>query len=192
MRPLLLRPFSLQQHARLFQPLLCSRSARYQAHDAGFDIEQLAEARKWHGSFQLADIPKGSTTFARSSGPGGQHVNKTETKAMTSWPVSDLLSVLPKLMHPRIRSSRYYSKSHDAISIQAQTQRSRTANAEENREKLFEELRRIYQEAIPGESDPSKQKKYEAVEKSFHEARVKAKKQQSSKKASRRGGSGDY
>lgn len=52
------------------------RSVRHQAFDANLDQDQLAEARKWHQSFQLANIPAGNTTFSRSSGPGGQHVNK--------------------------------------------------------------------------------------------------------------------
>jgi hypothetical protein len=38
--------------------------------------EMLAEARKWHQTFKLSSIPEGKTTYSRSSGPGGQHVNK--------------------------------------------------------------------------------------------------------------------
>lgn len=77
--------------------------------------------------------------------------------------MKELLGLLPKLMHASVRSSRYYSRANDSISIQAQTQRSRTANADENRQKLFEELQRIYKDAVPGESDPAKKKKYEAL-----------------------------
>lgn len=57
-------------------PLAFQRSVRHQAFDANLDQDQLAEARKWHQSFQLANIPAGNTIFSRSSGPGGQHVNK--------------------------------------------------------------------------------------------------------------------
>lgn len=59
------------------------RSVRHQAFDALFDQDQLAEARKWHQSFQLSNLPQGTTTYSRSSGPGGQHVNKCV--AMSSW-----------------------------------------------------------------------------------------------------------
>ena len=77
--------------------------------------------------------------------------------------MKDLLGFLPKLMHASVRSSRYYSNANDCIAIHAQTSRSRTSNADENRQKLFEELQRIYRETVPGESDPAKKQKYEAL-----------------------------
>lgn len=52
------------------------RFMRHQAFDDAFDAEELLEARRWHQSFQPSSIPKGQTVFSRSSGPGGQHVNK--------------------------------------------------------------------------------------------------------------------
>ncbi len=67
-------------------------------------------------------------------------LERTETKATTSWPVDELAAVLPRLLHAGIRSSKYYSSRNDAISIQAQTERSRSANTEENREKLYDEV----------------------------------------------------
>ncbi|KAL2176649.1 uncharacterized protein P884DRAFT_31763 [Thermothelomyces heterothallicus CBS 202.75] len=159
----------------------------HRALDATFDQEQLSEARKWHQSFQLSSLPEGNTSFSRSSGPGGQHVNKTETKATTTWPVPQLLGFLPKLLHAGVRESKYYSRRSDCLTIQAQTHRSRSANADENRRKLFEELQELYRKTVPGESSPETAKKYEALKKSANEARVKAKKMQKSKKAFRRG-----
>lgn len=52
------------------------RSVRHEAFDASFDQDELAEARKWHQSFNITRLPEGNTSYARSSGPGGQHVNK--------------------------------------------------------------------------------------------------------------------
>ncbi len=75
----------------------------------------------------------------------------------------ELAAVLPRLLHAGIRSSKYYSSRNDAISIQAQTERSRSANTEENREKLYDELVRIYRETVPGENDPAKKEKWDAV-----------------------------
>ncbi|KAH6653171.1 hypothetical protein BKA67DRAFT_310489 [Truncatella angustata] len=169
------------------RPLVHVGSIRNQAFDAAFDQDDLAEARKWHTSFDEHDLPKGQTSFSRSSGPGGQHVNKTETKATTVWPVFELTRMLPKLMHSPLRSSRYYTSRTDSLTIQAQTQRSRSANTDENFDKLVEEIRRIYREAVPGVTNTKKAKKYEALEKAFHENRVTSKKQQSAKKASRKG-----
>lgn len=168
------------------------RSLRHQAYESGFDEEKLQEARKWHKTFQLASLPEGDTAFSRASGPGGQHVNKTETKATTTWPLKQLLGVLPGLLHQSLRSSKYYSQRTDSISIQAQTERSRSANRDENHQKLYDELRRLYKNTVPGETSLDKTHKYEALRKSANETRIKSKKQHASKKQSRKGGAGNY
>ncbi|KAI1121832.1 hypothetical protein F5Y10DRAFT_255504 [Nemania abortiva] len=163
------------------------RTVRYQAHDAFLDQDDLHEARKWYTSFNGDSIPKGHTSYSRSSGPGGQHVNKTESKATSVWPVGELSKGLPKLMRSALRSSRYYSIRNDSITIQAQTLRSRTANTDENHRKLVEELHRIYREQVPAATSEKKVKKHEEIEKAFHRNRLNTKKQQSFKKASRKG-----
>ncbi|KAI2631443.1 hypothetical protein GGS26DRAFT_591319 [Hypomontagnella submonticulosa] len=163
------------------------RSIQYQAYDAAFDQGDLTEARKWHASFNEDSLPNGQTSYSRSSGPGGQHVNKTESKATTVWSVEELSRSLPKLIRSSLRSSKYYSKRNDSITIQAQTQRSRSANTEENHLKLVEELRKIYKEKVPGSTSNETVKKYEALEKSSRESRLRSKKQQGLKKAFRKG-----
>ncbi|KIH89048.1 peptidyl-tRNA hydrolase ICT1 [Sporothrix brasiliensis 5110] len=164
-------------------------SDRYAAFDSGFNPDDLQAARQWRQALTQDALPQGNTTFSRSSGPGGQHVNKTETKATTVWPIYELQSFLPTLLRDRLRTSRYYTKATDSLTIQAQTQRSRTANAGANREKLFDELVALYEATVPGETQPETATKYKAIEKAFHAARIKEKKKQSSKKQFRRGGS---
>ncbi|KAI0439136.1 hypothetical protein F4803DRAFT_63780 [Xylaria telfairii] len=188
---LLLRKPRLPFSSPLTSSLLHLRTVRYQAFDALLNQEDLDEARKWHVSFNEGSLPGGQTSYSRSSGPGGQHVNKTESKATSVWPVEELSKGLPKLVRSALRSSRYYSTRNDSITIQAQTHRSRAANTDENRQKLVEELRRIYQEQVPAATSEKKMKKHEAAEKAFHQSRLKLKKYQSSKKASRRGGQND-
>lgn len=61
---------------RIASVLRLVRSKRYDAFDADLDPELLAEAREWRKGFGEGQLPEGATTFARSSGPGGQHVNK--------------------------------------------------------------------------------------------------------------------
>ncbi|KAI1097844.1 hypothetical protein F4804DRAFT_147907 [Jackrogersella minutella] len=163
------------------------RTIQHHAYDAFYDQEDLDEARKWQASFTENSLPKGQTSYSRSSGPGGQHVNKTESKATTVWSVDELAKGLPKLLRPALRSSRYYSKRNDSITIQAQTQRNRTANTDENHHKLVEELQKIYKMRIPGETSIDKVKKYEELEHTFRENRLKEKKQHSSKKVARKG-----
>ncbi|KAI0887019.1 uncharacterized protein GGS22DRAFT_159189 [Annulohypoxylon maeteangense] len=163
------------------------RTVQHRAYDTYYDQDDLVEARKWHASFNENSLPKGHTSYSRSSGPGGQHVNKTESKATTVWPIEELSKDLPKLMRAALRSSKYYSKRNDSITIQAQTQRNRTANTEENHHKLLEELHRMYKDHVPGETSEETIKKYEDLAKSYHESRLQSKKQHSSKKASRKG-----
>ncbi|KAI1757635.1 hypothetical protein F4782DRAFT_479280 [Xylaria castorea] len=167
------------------------RTVKHQAHDAWLDQDDLDEARKWHATFNEGSLPSGHTKYSRSSGPGGQHVNKTESKATTVWPVAELSKVLPKLIRSALKSSPYYVMGSDSITMQAQTQRSRNANTEENRQKFVKELHRIYKEQVPGVTSEKKLKKHEALEKAFHESRLQFKKHQSSKKASRRGSQND-
>ncbi|KAH6990520.1 hypothetical protein BKA56DRAFT_667083 [Ilyonectria sp. MPI-CAGE-AT-0026] len=173
--------------APLSNTAFSARFKRYQAYEAELDKDALAEARAWYRSFSPAQLPKGNTTYARSSGPGGQHVNKTETKAITVYPIKDLLSMLPNSIHSGIRKSKYYTVNSDSLTFQAQTSRSRDANAEDNRKKLVEEVTRIYHEATPAETSEEKKKKHEDIRDKFHDSRVKQKKFNSSKKQARRG-----
>ncbi|KAK1783287.1 hypothetical protein QBC45DRAFT_400187 [Copromyces sp. CBS 386.78] len=172
--------------------MVTKRLARHQAFDAGFDPDELAEARRWHKSFQPSTLPQGDTSFSRSSGPGGQHVNKTETKATTTWPISKLQAHVPKILHAKLRNSKYYTRGNDSITIQAQTERSRSANQAANHQKLYDELMGLYAKTVPAESSPDKARKYEALKKTATEVRLKEKKFLSSKKQSRKGGGSDY
>lgn len=95
--------------------------------------------------------------------PGAHNLSRTETKAMTAYPIKDLFAVVPKSLHSRIRASKYYTANSDSLTFQAQTSRSRDANAEENRRKLADEVTRIYQEATPAETTVDKRKKHEEM-----------------------------
>jgi len=52
------------------------RFARFQAFGSGLDPTEIEEARTWFRTFDGHNLPKGATTYSRSSGAGGQHVNK--------------------------------------------------------------------------------------------------------------------
>ena len=88
---------------------------------------------------------------------------RTETKATTVWSVGELSKGLPKLVRAALKSSRYYTMRNDSITIQAQTHRSRTANTDENRQKLIEELTRIYHEYVPKATSEGKLKRHESM-----------------------------
>lgn len=155
------------------------RYKRYSAFDADLDQDALSAARKWRTSFDASQLPSGSTTYARSSGPGGQHVNKcvqsptrmmddinvqrTETKAISVFPVKEILAAIPPILHPSIRMSPYYTPGSDSLTFQAQTHRSRTANADENRKKLVSVITQLYDEKVPAETGGDKHAKYKEM-----------------------------
>ncbi|KAI0202845.1 peptidyl-tRNA hydrolase domain-containing protein [Astrocystis sublimbata] len=142
-------------------PLVQLRTFRSQADTVIPDQDDLHEAWKWHDSFNESSLPKGQTSFSRSSGPGGQKVNKTESKATTVWSIEELYKVVPKLMRDALRLSRYYTKGTDSIKMHAQTHRDRNHNTSENRRKLFQELLQIYKEKVPGPTSERAIKKHE-------------------------------
>lgn len=71
--------------------------------------------------------------------------------------------MLPKTLHASVRSSRYYTANNDSLTFHAQTTRSRTANQEDNRRKLLDEITHIYHDNTPNETSEEKKKKYEEV-----------------------------
>lgn len=85
---------------------------------------------------------------------------RTESKATTSWTISELNGMLPKLLRAKLRSSRYYTARNDSLTFSAQTERQRSSNVDENKDKLIQELLKIYSETVPGETDPQKIKKH--------------------------------
>lgn len=74
--------------------------------------------------------------------------------------MAQLMSILPKMLRSGLRASKYYAERNDSISLSAQTSRSRTANAEENHQKLFDEIQRLYKERVPSETGAEKRQKY--------------------------------
>ncbi len=80
-------------------------------------------------------------TFARSSGPGGQNVNKTETKATLRWAVarSDALPLDVRQRFLRAYASRITTEGELVLS--SQRHRDRLRNVDDCLEKLAEMLR---------------------------------------------------
>ncbi|TLD06687.1 uncharacterized protein PgNI_08342 [Pyricularia grisea] len=165
------------------RPLVLKRPFRRGANNVELDPIALNEARDWKKSATVNILPLGQTVYSRSSGPGGQHVNKcvycalssasrlqlltrdlrTESKATTTWSLDVLLPCLPKVLHSSLKESKYYVKGTNSIAMQAQTSRSRDVNTQENHNKLFEEIQRIYSATVPGETTQATTDKYKAL-----------------------------
>jgi ribosome-associated protein len=117
-------------------------------------------------------------TFARSSGPGGQNVNKVNSKAQLRWPVTQSPS-LPEGMKQRFLASYRSRLTEDGdVLIVSQRFRDQARNVDDCLEKLREMLLAVLV--------PPKRRKKTKPGKGAIERRLKAKRQVTEKKQSRR------
>ncbi|KAK2846317.1 hypothetical protein FQN49_005841 [Arthroderma sp. PD_2] len=101
--------------------------------------------------------------------------------------MSSLLPLIPSILHPSIRSSRYFAENSQALVIQSDDSRKQSQNVNLCFDKLTNLIAETGKAAIPGETSPEQKKKVERLQKSAKEARIRMKKAHSSKKSSRRG-----
>lgn len=117
-------------------------------------------------------------TFSRSSGPGGQNVNKLNTKATLHWPI-DKTDALPAAV-----VERFVKKYHRRISnvgelvLSSQRYRSQPKNIDDCLNKLRELVLTILH--------PPKPRKKTRPTRASKEKRIRAKKERSGKKESRK------
>ncbi|KAB8203559.1 RF-1 domain-containing protein [Aspergillus parasiticus] len=151
--------------------------------------EDLAAARKWLTGLTSKTIPRQicEISFSRSSGPGGQNVNKVNSKATLKVPLHSLLPLVPRILHRPLRSSRYFAERSESLVIQSEESRKQAANVESCYEKLHELLKNTATDAIPGETSQEQRHRVHKLRKAENEARIKSKKLHSSKKSNRRG-----
>ncbi len=117
-------------------------------------------------------------TFARSSGPGGQNVNKVNSKATLRWiPVPDWLP--PAVWRRFCRSAARYVTSDGQIVIQSQEYRDQTQNIVACQQKL----RTLLQGALI----PPKRRIPTKPTKASKQRRLDDKQRRAGKKNSRRG-----
>ena len=85
-------------------------------------------------------------TFARSSGPGGQNVNKTETKATLRWAVARSEALPAEVRARFLRAYATRITSDGELVLSSQRHRDRLRNVDDCLEKLAEMLRAV---AVP-------------------------------------------
>ncbi|KAI9566863.1 hypothetical protein HD554DRAFT_1070876 [Boletus coccyginus] len=99
--------------------------------------EHEKEACTWLSSFRAAaTVPKhlAELSFSRSSGPGGQNVNKLSTKVTARCRVD--APWIPLWVRDRLMRSSYYVKSTHSILMTSSTSRSQAANVDDVLAKL--------------------------------------------------------
>ncbi|KAL2367503.1 peptidyl-tRNA hydrolase domain-containing protein [Blastomyces gilchristii SLH14081] len=186
-------PFTCTRTAFAARAFLPTLSARHLASSRSpsaqqFTDEELGTARIWLSQLTPRTIPRniGEVSYSRSSGPGGQNVNKVNSKVTLKIPLSSILRLVPRALHAQIRSSRYIAERSDSLVIQSDETRKQTKNLDLCFEKLQELLVTAGKTAIPGETSPEQRKKIQALEKANNESRIRSKKAHSMKKSNRR------
>ncbi|XP_014553318.1 hypothetical protein COCVIDRAFT_107961 [Bipolaris victoriae FI3] len=149
----------------------------------------LDAARTWLAALHAQTIPLetiGELTFSRSSGPGGQNVNKVSSKATLKVPLDALLPHVPAALHSQIKRLRYLAPRSNTIVVHADDSRKQSDNARSCYRRLYEAIVLAGRNAVPAEASPEQLQRINRLQKSNNERRLKTKKVHSAKKSSRR------
>ncbi|KAJ6019172.1 hypothetical protein N7522_001239 [Penicillium canescens] len=146
-------------------------------------------ARDWLTGLNRQTIPRHicEVSFSRSSGPGGQNVNKVNSKATLKVPFDSLLPLVPPLIYQSLRTSRYAAERAQCLVIQSDEERKQANNVEACFDKLYQLLKNTAKEVVPGETTQAQREHVQKLQRAQNEGRIKSKKLHSNKKSSRRG-----
>lgn len=116
--------------------------------------------------------------FARSGGPGGQNVNKVESKAILRWAIAESPSVPPMVKVRLQQAHPSYFTNDGELLLTSQRFRDQPRNKADCLHKLTELLRQA--------ATPPKLRRPTKPSKGSKQRRLTAKKQRSERKATRR------
>lgn len=128
-------------------------------------------------SRQKIDESELDFTFVRSSGPGGQNVNKVSTAVQLSFDIKNSKSLSGSAKKRLIRNCKSYVTTKGVLILSSESHRTQSANKEDVIEKFREIVRK-------GLIIPKKRKKTKPTKGSV-ERRISEKKQKSEKKKRR-------
>lgn len=116
-----------------------------------------AAARDWLMRFRGCPIPRAAVdiAFSRSSGPGGQNVNKVNTKATVRCALDS--TWIPSWARDGIRKSPYFVKSSRSILLTSTVHRSQAQNVDDCLAKLHDLICAAALQSIP--NDPSEEQR---------------------------------
>ncbi|CCK67834.1 Pth4p KNAG_0A01450 [Huiozyma naganishii CBS 8797] len=150
-------------------------------------------AREWIRVLNSATLSQNGRIkyrFDRSSGPGGQNINKVNTKCTLTVPQFSADSWFPTLVREQImgnsggRICRYYSRLGDSLTVQSDETRSRSSNQERCLEKLVDEIKQVCW--FPTETPVETRQKWAKIARQRNRRRLQEKRIHSDKKRSRK------
>ncbi|EPY53362.1 translation release factor [Schizosaccharomyces cryophilus OY26] len=126
--------------------------------------------------------------FARSSGPGGQNVNKLNTKVTVSLPLEHLRSVVPSFLLKHFYSCQELRRFRVDNQLQIQSQRTRTQskNVQDALSRITNLLHEVAKSLYIAPTSPEKVQRITALKENAKNKRLQEKKKKSMKKSSRR------
>ncbi|KAE8232908.1 hypothetical protein CF326_g2052 [Tilletia indica] len=194
-----------------------SASALISFHNVHNDatLDSMRARRRWIAAFEQTTLTTDQfpIAFSRSSGPGGQNVNKLNTKATvrldlarttrsdgdeddkdgggnSSQPGTIDLSPgkkwLPKTIASElVAQSPYYVQSSHSVAISSMRHRTAPANAQDALEKLHEHILSIASSSLVGETSAQQRDRVKGLERRESRKMEKVKRQRSNIKAGR-------
>jgi len=126
---------------------------------------QASEARQWLGAFRSQPIPRDlvELSFSRSSGPGGQNVNKVNTKATLRCPLDK--SWIPLWAKSHLLKSPFYVANTNSILITSTAHRSQAQNIDDCLAKLHRCIVAASSESVKNEPSAEQRKRVANFEK---------------------------
>ncbi|EDO16912.1 hypothetical protein Kpol_1020p20 [Vanderwaltozyma polyspora DSM 70294] len=144
----------------------------------------ITEAQDWLQNLAISKLPPRvfSFRFDRSSGPGGQNVNKLNTKCTLTLFNLSSCSWIPIEVRNQLQmgSFRYYTKNSDSVVIQSDQTRSRETNKSLCMEKFINEIKSTCKFKV--ETPQETIKKWNKIKARANDIRIQNKKFKSDKK----------
>ncbi|KAI8059281.1 hypothetical protein BC940DRAFT_338273 [Gongronella butleri] len=148
------------------------------------------KAEQWIARFDKKAIPteQVSITFSRSSGPGGQNVNKVSTKVDMRLHLQQA-TWIPEHARERLKTSPLMTKAGD-LQVTSMRTRSQGKNVQDCYDKLVQAIKQAV--AVPRPADPASLARLEKRQNVENVKRKDLKRQHGQKKAGRRSKGSDF